>query len=154
RSIGPEMTFGRVGGAPFLITTTNSYENTFDALLEWEAFMAEDLPVIAKQWAMDNGQETNPESNPESLSIAPNTLATTTIRQTTTPTVPVFVPPPPAPVWKDIIVRNKDVRALIDHEGNVLILYAFPKDGYLAIVQNQEALSVIDGALNSPVFGG
>lgn len=153
RSVGPDMTFGRVGGTPFLITRTNSYENTFDALLEWEEFMAADLPIVTKQWAMGNGQETTNEQEPESLSIAPDPLATTT-ETGAGESIPVFVPPPPSPTWKDIIVRNKDVRALIDHEGNVLILYAFPKNGYLAIVQNQEALGVIDGALNSPVFGG
>ncbi|MEN9405300.1 MAG: hypothetical protein RLY47_259 [Candidatus Parcubacteria bacterium] len=155
RSIGPDMTLGRVGGTPFLITLVPSYESAFAGMLEWEPFMGDDLPFLIK--------ETEPAPAPilpiESTDISTSTASTTTAGSTTgtstastTPTV-VIPLPPPAPTWKDIIVKNKDVRALVTHDGDIVLLYAFPKDDLMVIAQTKEAFTVIVDALNAPIFG-
>lgn len=164
RSAGPVITFGRVGDTPFLLTTIESYETAFAGLLEWEPFMADDLVVITKQQTTD---DPSAEADEQQTTEAQEDIATTTTSssvvgslssvddQTATSSVAgrlLSVTAPP-PIWKDIIVRNKDVRALIDHEGTILLLYAFPKDGHLVFTHSREALTTIVDTLNSPVFG-
>lgn len=154
RAIGPDMTVGRAGGTPFIVTLSNSYETAFAGLLEWEQFMAEDLPFVAKPLTTDDSQ---PETETEIPISASSTASSSVEGQTastssTTPiiTEPLVIPPP---AWKDIIVKNKDVRALVAHDGEILLLYAFPKDGLLVITQTREAFMLVVDALNAPVFG-
>lgn len=155
RSIGPDMTLGRAGGTPFLITTASSYETAFAGMLEWEPFMADDLPFLVKKITPDPAPVLPVEPVVDvSTSTASTTTASTTTATSTASTTPVVVlPPPPAPTWKDVIVKNKDVRALVTRDGEVVLLYAFPKDGLMVIAQTKEAFTLIVDALNAPVFG-
>ena len=166
RSVGPDMTLGRVGGTPFLITTAPSYENTFAGMLEWERFMAKDLEFIARK-TTGNKQETTLQTNSNQQTetsnaseIETNELSSSTNyelgsdQETSGSINDQTATAVSDPVWKDIVVKNKDVRALIDQTGTPLILYTFPAEGLLVITQTREALAVIFDALNSPVFGG
>lgn len=158
RSTGPEMTLGRAGETPFLITKTSSYEAAFAGMLEWEPRMAEDLPFLAQKQATNDEQRTKDQetTTPKDTasSSAPGTSSVPAVVETasTTPIIPTPTVTPP-PTWKDIIVRNKDVRALVTHDGTPLLLYAFPKNGILVITQSPEAFMLIIDALNAPVFG-
>lgn len=167
RSIGPNMTLGRVGGTPFLITPASSYETAFAGMLEWEPFMAQDLAFIVKKIEPEpqpvlpvapvsfstSTASTTVENN--ATTTASTTVATTTIATSTASTTPaVLIPlPTPAPTWKDVIVKNKDIRALVTRDGEIVLLYAFPKEGLMVIAQTKEAFMIIVDALNAPVFG-
>ncbi len=155
RSTGPDMTIGRAGGTPFIVTTTSSYETAFAGMLEWEPFMSDDLSFITK--------ELPPPPAPiiPVLPVATSTVdtsSTTVMASTTASTTPPVAPPvlaplPPKLTWKDIIVKNKDVRALVADNDTIILLYAFPKDGIMVITQSKEAFTLIVDALNAPVFG-
>lgn len=153
RAIGPDMTVGRAGGTPFIVTLSNSYETAFAGMLEWEPFMAEDLPFITKEPTPAEEPVLPVEPVTASSTASSTVAATTTVATSTASTTPVIVPPTPEPVWKDIIVKNKDVRALVAHDGEILLLYAFPKDGLLVITQTREAFMLVVDALSAPVFG-
>lgn len=153
RATGPEMTLGRAGATPFLITTTTSYETAFAGMLEWETAMAEDLSFITKQLTTYNLQLTNEVPGEISTSSIATTTSTDMEATSTASTTMVAPPPVPEPVWKDIVIKNRDVRALIAHDETVLVLYAFPKDGLMVITQTKEAFMLIVDALNAPVFG-
>ncbi|MDQ5928097.1 MAG: hypothetical protein QG633_535 [Patescibacteria group bacterium] len=169
RSTGPNMTLGRAGGSPFLITTTSSYETTFAGMLEWEPLMADDLPFLVKKIEpapqpivpvepvdmSTSTTSTTISNNTATTSTASTSVASTTTATSTASTTPVvLIPlPTPAPTWKDVIVKNKDVRALVTRDGDIVLLYAFPKDGLMVIAQTKEAFTLIVDALNAPVFG-
>ncbi len=156
RAIGPDMTIGRAGGTPFIVTLSNSYETAFAGLLEWEPFMAEDLPFIAKKETSDETRgtmETPGGATTTTTSSSSVDQTSTTSTSAGSSTLFSFLVPRSSPVWKDIIVKNKDVRALVAHDGEVLLLYAFPKDGLLIIAQTREAFMLVVDALNAPVFG-
>lgn len=179
RSLEPTFTLGRAGGTPFVMAKATSYETAFAGMLEWEQFVADDLVFIAKQPTTDpldgfdkltagrletgNSQQTAETSEMLEMTLATTSTTTATVGTTTdtasatssevAPLAPSPLPLVPKPMWKDIIVNNQDVRALVAHDGSIVVLYAFVKDATLVITRTREALVLIINAMNAPVFG-
>lgn len=153
RAIGPDMTFGRAGATPFLITRASSYETAFAGMLEWESLIAEDLSFITRE-IEPVPLPTTPIEPVATTTITASSSAASTTNPSVASTTPIApLPSVPEPMWKDIIIKNRDVRALITHDGTVLLLYTFPKEGLLLVTQTKEAFMLIVDALNAPVFG-
>lgn len=149
----------------FLLFKTNSYETAFAAMLEWEDLIADDLPFITyTMTAPETLVATTTASSTEDT--ASSTAATTTATGATTTTtttqnasttatttatsVPEFVPPPSR--FTDIVVKNKDARALVYPDGTTRLLYAFPDKDTLIIAQNKETLSLLIDRLSAARF--
>ena len=69
---------------------------------------------------------------------------------------PIFIPPTPAAVtttsdqvinrrviFEDIVVKNRDTRALRDAEGKIIFLYSFPDKNTIVIATNADTLQKI-----------
>ncbi len=159
RTLGPDMTLGAVGKDAFIITESDSFENGFAGMLEWEFAMADDVPFITKQPTTDNLQPTAPTETDTSTSsvatIPTDTKATSTTASTTPeePLIPAPAPVEPEPVWKDIVVKNFDARALTTARGDVILVYSFVRNNLLIITSRKETLAVILEILATPQFG-
>ena len=57
--------------------------------------------------------------------------------------------PAQASVFQDIIISNKDVRVLIDEQGNIALLYSFPDRETLIITTNEQTFAEIFTRLTS-----
>lgn len=123
----------------FLIFKTNAYENAFAGMLEWERLMADDLPFIAAQLPV-------PPAMPEA--IAATSSATSTLPAATS-TTPLIVS---EEAFKDIVVQNKDVRALFFTDGSSRIVYAFPDKETLVITLDEKAFAQIFERLSAARF--
>jgi hypothetical protein len=77
--------------------------------------------------------------------VGTTTSATTTriVIIPTTPTIPIF---------RDVVVKNKDARSYTDTDGILRILYSFPSQKLLIVAQNQTALTAIVDQLTTARF--
>lgn len=134
----------------FVMFSTNVFETAFAGTLEWEAFMVDDLPFIAKDIP-------TPLPAPVvQVPIATTTASTTPVAASSTPsTAPVLPAIPqeePTIVFKDIVVQNEDVRAAMSPDGTILLLYSFPDKNTLIITQSKETLTLILQRLSTARF--
>jgi hypothetical protein len=67
------------------------------------------------------------------LFTTPETLASTTVMT----------------AFKDITVKNKDARAILDQNGKSILLYSFFDNNMLIITDNESSLNTLVGLLNS-----
>ncbi|PIQ69157.1 MAG: hypothetical protein COV91_00300, partial [Candidatus Taylorbacteria bacterium CG11_big_fil_rev_8_21_14_0_20_46_11] len=121
RAIGPSITFGIHGfrgSQPFFIIPVTSYDYAFSGMLSWEKDMLDDIGPIFGVSSRD-------------MSLATGT---------TTDEVLSF-----DLQLKDVILRNKDVRALFDKEGKILFLYAFTDKQTLIITTNEDTFRALQG---------
>ena len=151
RSLSPEMTLGSVGNIPFLAAHTTSYETAFEGMLAWESMMYADLPFIAREIP----RPIIPPLVPDVTGTTTDTFATTTASTTpatTTTTTPPNEPDIPPPVWRDVVVKNKDARALMNTLGEIFLVYAFPRPDILVITQSKDALVSLFDRISAPTF--
>ncbi|MDP3996581.1 MAG: hypothetical protein Q8P86_02715 [bacterium] len=112
---GPAM-FGihsLIENQPFFITRVDNFENAFAGMLSWEKNLTHDLGPIL------------------SPAIKKMTAGATTTR-------PTYYGE-----FQDFIIKNKDVRALKDQSGNILLLYSFPDRSTLVITSNPDTFEEI-----------
>ncbi|MEK7606432.1 MAG: hypothetical protein AAB458_02480 [Patescibacteria group bacterium] len=146
RSLEKEFVFGvATVDTPtgFLVFTTQNFENTFAGMLEWEPFMVDDLPFIARTILPP------PIITPEVI------VATTSTSTLSASTTPPMAPEPfviPTAVFKDIIVQNEDTRAAVLPDGTIRLLYSFPDRNTLIIAQSKETLTLILERINTARF--
>jgi len=118
RSLVPTFMFGVHvfdGNQPFFILNTNFYENAFAGMLEWEAFMGDDLaPLFGPRFA-------------------PSTLSTQVGTTSATTTTDTLFPPP----FEDLTIKNKDIRVSYNEDGGIKLLYGFP-DAQTIIITTDE----------------
>jgi hypothetical protein len=157
RALGAASYFGVVskGGRamPFLVFETTSYDSAFAGMLEWEPFIISDLPFLV--WTPPIAP-----SAPISAPVVATSTATSSPVASSTPAIPQPVAPKPVVVnvtpesltFLDIVVKNKDARALKNADGSTKILYAFPTPAILLIAQNEEVLSAIVEQLTTARF--
>ncbi|HEC32834.1 MAG TPA: hypothetical protein ENI63_01070 [Candidatus Kaiserbacteria bacterium] len=108
---------------PFIIFKSNSYQNSFRGMLEWENAMYNDLfPFFVKN--------TDPILK---VPINPKTGRKIVLREN----------------FEDKIMQNIDVRALLSVDGDVELLYAFPNQQTLIITTNESTLIELITRLNS-----
>lgn len=127
---------------PFIILKTSSYENAFSGMLTWENTIAGDLKRILPQYT-------------ETTVIRPAVATTTKKTGTTTPaaaTTTIVASIPYADHFEDIVVRNKNVRALKDMSGNIILMYSFPDKETLIITSSDAAIKEIFSRLTTLQF--
>ncbi len=108
---------------PFIVFTSNSYQHSFNGLLEWERVMYQNLSLfMGRNVDPILGVPTNPQTGEEVV-----------LREN----------------FEDIIIKNIDVRALLSEEGSIELLYAFPNQQTLIITTNKNTLIEIITRLNS-----
>lgn len=101
------------GNHPFIILKTDSYENAFAGMLSWEKNMAGDLSALF------------PRNIP--LSTQEGT--------TTTEQVLSY-----KKEFEDILVKNRDTRALKDESGNIFLIYSMTDKETIIITSNTVTL--------------
>lgn len=135
----------------FAMFSTNVFETAFAGMLEWEPYIVEDLPFIAKEIFV------LPPAPVFSTPIATTTATTSTnvassTATTSTPVTPVIPQEKPKAVFKDIVIQNEDARAAMLPDGTILLVYSFPDKNTLIITQTKEALTLILQRLSTARF--
>ena len=123
RSLSPEYMLGihsGNGNQPFLILKTDSYENAFAGMLSWEKNMAGDLSSLF------------PRNIPPS------------IQEGTTTTEQILSYKKD---FEDVLVKNKDTRALRDENGEIFLIYSLPDKETVIITSNTDTLAELYGRL-------
>jgi len=143
RSLYPQFAFGFYGKdrVPFMIFETNSYDQAYAGMLQWEPDMRGDFESILFSTDFENN--------------LPASTTTPTTADTTTSTVSTASTPSVAPAqqiafpisFKDLVVSNKDARALYNRDGQLLVLYGFVDKEYIVITRDPDALNEIYGRL-------
>jgi hypothetical protein len=109
---------------PFLIFTTDSYEQGFASMLAWEPTMQQDLA---------------PFFSAVSSLPKPSTVAATSTQVVTTG-------------FTDQVVVNHDARVLYDQNGNTVLLWTFLDEQTIVVTTNQYTLGEIISRLKtSPI---
>lgn len=103
RTMGQEFFLGSIKNENntdyFVIISVNDFGRAFSGMLEWEATLEKDLSFLIKDLKKNNEAEVLTDLDQDQEIIT-------------------------NPVWKDVIVRNKDTRALTDG-GEAVIAYTF-----------------------------
>jgi hypothetical protein len=129
RSLGNVFTLGVHvfdGNQPFLLLSTNSYENTFAGMLAWEDTIQTTLAPLFGP-------------------VLPTQLENVTLSSTTTPAGTL----PKQRTFQDRVIRNIDTRVLTNDNGDIVLLYAFPNQQRLVVTTNEQTLMEIISRLNS-----
>ena len=109
---------GALPAAPFLILTTDSFENTFRGMLDWEKDVRESLSPLF-------GTTVFGGDSPSSDSfVAP------------TGTIPMVLPS----LFEDVILKNVNTRRIRSGTGDLVLLYAFPNAKTIIITTNEDTL--------------
>jgi hypothetical protein len=141
------------GNQPFIICHSNYYKNTFAGMLDWEPNMVADLAPL---FDLPTAEELRPTPAvipaPTTPAVGTSTAATATSTasttapaapRTTTPLTPDSLLAKQAELFKDIVVSNVPVRALVDRSGTVRLLWSMPDSGTLIITSNEDTLKEI-----------
>ncbi len=119
RALGTAPTLGVHGfrgGQPFLLFSVSSYDYAFAGMLDWEQNLLGDIgPLfgISPREILRNVGSTTTEA-------LGNTIAV-----------------------KDVILRNKDVRAVFDPQGAIIFLYSFIDKQTLVFTTNEDTLKIL-----------
>lgn len=108
----------------FLIITANDYEVAFSAMLDWEPNMPNDLAFLTYVPA------------PVAASSTPTGAASSTAAALTRAKVPAKSVFAGNFVWKDLIVKNKDTRALANEKNQAQLAYTFLDKNTVLITDN------------------
>lgn len=121
RALGKMPTLGVHGfrgGKPFLLFSVSSYDHAFDGMLSWEPNLLRDIgPLFGISIREILGKAASTTSE-----VLQNTLAV-----------------------KDVIIKNKDVRAVFDSEKEVIFLYSFIDKETLVLTTNEDTLRFLIG---------
>ena len=121
RSLDPVFTFGvheQRGVQPFIVFAVRSYDHARGGMLEWEKHILDDVGPIF-------------DVDPRELSLEVGTSSAEALAVDLS--------------LKDVIIRNKDARALFDTDGAIVFLYIFLDKDTLVITTNEDTLRVLQG---------
>ena len=148
RSLRPEFTYGIHQMAPengaFLILKTTFYQNAFASMLDWEDFLAIDLPFITRE--------------PRSVVSRDTLLLASSTEESASTTETFFEDSAEDELarinvnFKDEVIMNHDARVLRDATGNIILLYSFADEETLIITDSVETLREIFGRFNLITF--
>jgi hypothetical protein len=111
---------------PFMIIPVIAYEAAYSGMLEWEKNIKDDIGALF----------ITPQPTSTSLETASSTATTTTaVRQL---------------VFQDLVIENKDTRALIDPTGKLLMFYSFVDKSTLVIANNPDSFREVIIRLTKP----
>lgn len=129
RSLAGEFVFGLHSGSggykPFIIFKTDSFQETFASMLNWETTLPNDLGPI---FLSGDTNQTN------------NLVATTTETKMATSSETGATNGNFHLKWSDAVLRNKDARVVKDQNGQIVLLYSFVDQKTLIITTNENTL--------------
>lgn len=145
RAIDPYYFIGAYSFAPhdvFIIFKINSYDTAYPAMLEWEKTLETDLLEIFVDDTQVNLQPSSEQemvatNDSELVASSTDEVIDTTQGQTRT------TADTSGNVFKDRIVQNKDVRALVNPSGRILFMYTFLDRKTLIIVSSEKGLKEV-----------
>ena len=135
----------------FLVIVVNDFGGAFSGMLSWEENMAGDLSFFNTE--AEAGSVINTVSNiavvstTSTASTTANAIASSTA---TTTIVSVKIPMKPETFsWKDVIIKNKDTRALVNQRNQAKIAYTFLDKNTILITNSLSAIGDISSAYAS-----
>lgn len=164
RSLKSEFMFGIYilsQSEPFLILKTDSFEQAFPGMLEWETRLREDINELFIP--LKNSSQTIEET----LIIEPNITNVTTGTSTATTSLTTVISTSTASlrpeittddlltvknIFTDLIIRNKDVRALRNTKNEILLLYTFIDKETIIITRNETTLREVLNRIEKKVY--
>lgn len=120
RSLGSSFVFGihaLATNQPFMVLKTNYYQNAFAGMLSWEAEMQKDLGPIFIPQAMTVG--TGGGDQPIGQNIP----------------------------FEDVVINNRDTRAMRDSAGKIIFLYSFHDKNTIVLTTNADTLEKVAAKL-------
>jgi hypothetical protein len=137
---------------PFIVFKTNDFEISYAKMLEWEYVLVSNIKDIFYENLGSSqafiGEEVNNTDIPE-INIATSTATSTATTSTST----IATATSTAPIintkkynereFKDLILANRDTRAIIDKDGKTLFFYTFINRDYLILTTNIDTLNTI-----------
>jgi hypothetical protein len=113
--------------APFMIYTTDFFQNAFAGMLRWEESMPEELADL-----LNYRERARPEDSTSTTSIS----SFFNIRGT----------------FEDRIIRNRDVRQFISQRGEMLFLYAFLDEKTIVIATAESTITNLLDRIEKQTF--
>jgi hypothetical protein len=111
--------------APFIILTDNFFQNAYAGMIAWENTMPDDLVNV---FGYEN--KVNQQNGTSTLTSYFNIQGN----------------------FKDGIIDNKDVRAFIEPDGTILVMYSFVDNNTIVITTDENALVEIINRLEKQTF--
>ncbi len=145
RTLGDEYVVGVISQngekSNFLVIKINDFGRAFSGMLEWEKTMEEDLAFFNVEIA---------PVAPTDTMISTTTSAIATSTSTTTKVVSLQ-PPTVKDIfnWKDLIIKNKDTRGLVNQKNQAKIAYTFLDKNTILITDSLGAIGDMSGAFAS-----
>ncbi len=136
----------------FMVIVVNDFGTAFTSMLEWEETMTKDLAFLNPEIKEDIALV--PATPVVTLVTATTTKGTISTTATTTGTTTVVkkTTKPEIFVWKDIIIKNKDTRGLVNEKGESRIAYTFLDKNTILIAGNIDILGEISSVYASRSF--
>lgn len=112
----------------FLVLQTSLFENAFAGMLAWEATIIDDLPFLQNSLiAPDPG-----------IVVASSETTTATTTATTTPSA--TQDPLLGAAFRDVVIDNKNARALYTARGEIAFIYSFPDTDTIVLASTVDTL--------------
>lgn len=145
RSLNEKFIYGIYTDAkptPFIILKTNDINLTFSEIFDWENRMYDDLLSV-----LDLKPEV-PDFLRIEVPISTSTELTNEENATNTATTTIKVVNNPEPKFKktefkDVIISNKDSRAIVDDSGKMILIYSFIDEENIIITSNIDVFQQI-----------
>jgi hypothetical protein len=116
-----------LGNQPFIILSTNSYENSFAGMLNWENLMIKDLKDTLVLQIDENATSTATTTNPNNFFGNSNT-------QNTPLALSQYS-------FQDAVIQNHDVRIIKNNNDRIILMYTFIDTNTLIITNNEYTLN-------------
>jgi hypothetical protein len=140
---------------PFILFRTNDYEISYSKMLEWEWILVSDIQdIFYKNLGSSQAFLSYEEEFVDNIQVQDFVVISTSssdteqipnIDQNSTSTLSKYE----ARNFKDLILANKDTRAIIDFADKVLFFYSFIDRRNLILTTNVETLSLLISRINS-----
>lgn len=161
RSISKDFVYGLyktgIRVEPFLVIGLADYENAYSAMFDWEDTLALDMkgffPVLQEVFRpRENVSIENAATTSETVAtttaastVATSTSTTSTIATTSAEasTVPVVATPNRNVTFTDVVLSNRDTRAIRDENGTPFFYYTFIDRDKILFAQDPKLITEI-----------
>jgi len=145
---------------PFILFKTNDYEISYAKMLEWEWVLIPDIQDIfykklGSSQAFIKYEEDEVNDLPLVIENLPEISSSTVIEATTsesTATIDVATTTTSKYEYrnyKDLILANRDTRAIKATDGNLLFFYSFIDKNHILMTTNIDTMNIVISRLNS-----
>lgn len=127
--LGKYATKGTTGEKTFLVFEIQNYSQVYASMLSWEKSLAKDLNPIFKIESEANTQVETNQNNQENTTPQINTENNPEIKTSILDKS-----------WNDMVINNRDARALVNDKGEGVMFYAFINKDKLVITNDVNTL--------------